>query len=65
LKGYATLKGCPEINRETLKEKGFTDNILDSIEKQLLQAFELKFAFNKWSLGEDFCKNVLKYQKTH
>ncbi|MCC7196595.1 vitamin B12-dependent ribonucleotide reductase [Candidatus Peregrinibacteria bacterium] len=58
-KGHATLKGCPHINEETLRGKGFTDKELLATETQLTGVFELKFAFNKFSLGEEFCRNVL------
>lgn len=57
--GRATLKGSPFINHETLKAKGFTDETLQKVEKLLLGAFEIQFAFNKWSLGEEFCTDVL------
>ncbi len=59
--GHGTLKGCPYINPETLKAKGFTDEVLARIEAALPSAFELRFAFNKWTLGEDFCKQVLGF----
>ena len=61
--GHGTLKGAPGINHETLKAKGFTDDALAKIEKNLGEAFEIKFAFNKWSLGEAFCTEVLKLEK--
>jgi ribonucleoside-diphosphate reductase alpha chain len=54
--GHATLKGAPAINHEQLKAKGFTDGALDAIESALAAAFDIKFAFNKWTLGEEFCK---------
>jgi ribonucleoside-diphosphate reductase alpha chain len=60
-KGHGTLRGCPHINRQALKEKGFTPEALDAIEKQLDAVFDIKFAFNKWSLGDDFCKTVLNF----
>ncbi|MBL7998187.1 MAG: adenosylcobalamin-dependent ribonucleoside-diphosphate reductase [Candidatus Kapabacteria bacterium] len=59
-KGHGTLVGCPAINRASLKSKGFTDEKIDAIEKQLDAVFDIKFAFNKWTLGEDFCKDALK-----
>lgn len=59
VKGHASLNGCPHINHESLKEKGFTDRELIAIESQLTGVFELKFAFNKFSLGEEFCRTVL------
>jgi len=59
-KGTASLKGCPHINPESLKAKGFTDEAIAKIEAALPQAFEIGFAFNQWTLGEDFCKTTLK-----
>ncbi len=53
-KGAGTLNGCPYINYESLKSKGFTDDALAKIEKQLPGVFELGFAFNKFTLGADF-----------
>lgn len=58
-KGNGTLDGCPHINLETLKEKGFTEEKLAAIEAALPSSFDIKFAFNQFTLGEDFCKNVL------
>src|SRR5215471_12282938 len=54
--GHGTLKGAPAINHDTLRAKGFTDGALDAIEGALGAAFDIKFAFNKWTLGEEFCK---------
>ncbi len=58
-KGYGTLDGCPHINPESLKEKGFTDKQLDAVNEALPGSFDIKFAFNQWTLGEDFCNDVL------
>ncbi len=58
-KGSGNLEGCPHINPETLKEKGFTDDKLKAIEAALPASFDIKFAFNQWTLGEDFCKDIL------
>ena len=49
----------PAINHTTLKAKGFTDEALAKVEKALPTAFDIKFAFNKWTLGEDFCRDAL------
>ncbi|VTT96370.1 ribonucleoside-diphosphate adenosylcobalamin-dependent : Ribonucleoside-diphosphate reductase subunit alpha OS=Melioribacter roseus (strain JCM 17771 / P3M-2) GN=MROS_2107 PE=4 SV=1: Ribonuc_red_2_N: Ribonuc_red_lgC: Ribonuc_red_lgC: TSCPD [Gemmataceae bacterium] len=59
-KGAATLSGCPHINPGSLRAKGFTDEALKKVEQQLPGAFELPFVFNRWTLGDDFLKNVLK-----
>ncbi|MBS1902364.1 MAG: vitamin B12-dependent ribonucleotide reductase [Bacteroidetes bacterium] len=57
-KGHGTLVGCPAVNRSTLKLKGFSDEKIDEIEKQCDNVFDLRFAFNKWTLGEDYCKKL-------
>lgn len=59
--GRGTLKGGNAISHEALRDKGFDDNAIATIEKSLASAFELKFAFNKYALGEDFCKNKLGF----
>lgn len=51
-KGHGTLKGCPTINPEVLKAKGFTDNEIEIVDKAVYSAFEVGFAFNVWTLGE-------------
>ncbi len=57
--GHGTLAQAPAINHTTLKAKGFTDEAIAKVEKALPTAFDIKFAFNKWTLGEDFCRDKL------
>jgi ribonucleoside-diphosphate reductase alpha chain len=57
--GHQTLKGAPFINHETLRQKGFDDAALERLESALGQAFEIQFAFNKFTLGEEFCRQKL------
>jgi ribonucleoside-diphosphate reductase alpha chain len=57
--GYGTLKDAPGVNHESLKEKGFTDEILDVLETNLESAFDIKFAFNEFTIGREFCLNSL------
>jgi len=58
--GRGTLKDSPGVNHAALRARGFDDDALAKIEKSLAAAFEIKFAFNKWCLGEEFCKEKLK-----
>ncbi len=58
--GHATLNECKTINNKTLKEKGFTEEIIKKIEESLRNAFDIKFAFNKYVIGEEFCIKNLK-----
>ena len=41
------------------KAKGFTDEAIAKVEKALPTAFDIKFAFNKWTLGEDLLRDQL------
>ncbi len=59
VKGRGTLQGSPCINTESLRQKGFSEEVLGRIEEQLTSAFDISFVFNKWILGEEFCKNTL------
>ena len=58
MKGTADIMTAPHINAVSLKEKGFTDSDLVNLNKALTSAFELKFAFNIWTLGEDCLKRL-------
>jgi ribonucleoside-diphosphate reductase alpha chain len=58
-KGSGSLVGCPYINPESLKAKGFTEEALAKIEKVLPSVFELSFAFNKYTLGLEFLTKKL------
>jgi len=52
--GQGTLKGAPGVNHESLAAKGFDVAALAALEGALAAAFDIKFAFNKWTLGEAF-----------
>lgn len=57
--GHGSLSNAPGINVSTLKAKGFTDEAIAKVEKALPTAFDIKFAFNKWTFGEDFIRDQL------
>ncbi len=58
--GVPNLESSPIINRESLGEKGFTKEILNRVEEELAKVFDITFAFNQFTLGAEFCKEVLK-----
>jgi ribonucleoside-diphosphate reductase alpha chain len=58
-RGRGTLKGAPGINHETLRARGFDDATLARLEKALPTAFDIKFVFNRFTLGEAFVRDVL------
>jgi ribonucleoside-diphosphate reductase alpha chain len=57
--GKGTLKSAPGVDHAALKAKGFTEDKLAIVEAGLAAAFDIRFAFNKWSLGERFCTEDL------
>jgi len=57
--GHGSLDQCQSISLSALKAKGFTDQIIADLNKALKSAFDIKFAINRFSLGDDFCKNTL------
>ena len=58
--GHGSLRQAPAINHATLKTKGFTDEVLQRVEDALGTAFDIKFVFNRWTLGEQFLTDTLK-----
>ena len=60
--GHGSLSNAPGINATTLRAKGFTDEALKKAEAALPTAFDIKFAFNKWTFGEDFLRDTLKLE---
>src|SRR4051794_12055873 len=58
--GHGSLKQAPAINGASLRSKGFTDDKIEAIEAGLKSAFDIKFVFNKWTLGENFLTSTLK-----
>jgi ribonucleoside-diphosphate reductase alpha chain len=58
--GHGSLRRAPAINHTTLEAKGFTDVALAKLESGIKSAFDIRFAFNKWSLGAEFLTKTLK-----
>ncbi len=57
--GAGSLGGAPHVNRGSLAALGFTPEALDRVDAALGSAFDVAFAFNRWTLGDDFCRDVL------
>ncbi len=56
--GTSSIDGAPHINRESLTEKGFTDEDLEKLEAALPAVFELKHAFNVFTFGEETLQRI-------
>ncbi|HTU89385.1 MAG TPA: vitamin B12-dependent ribonucleotide reductase [Gemmataceae bacterium] len=61
-RGAGTLHGCPHINFATLRAKGFPDDVFQRIESMLPSVFELPFAFNRWTVGDDVLTGKLGFK---
>ena len=59
--GHGTLAGAPGIDHEALRDKGFTEQAIGAVEKALREAFDIRFVFNQWTLGETFCTKTLGF----
>ncbi|MXQ06953.1 vitamin B12-dependent ribonucleotide reductase [Alphaproteobacteria bacterium GH1-50] len=57
--GHGTLGNAPGINHTALVGHGFGQAQLDKIEAALPSAFDIRFVFNQWTLGEEFCTGTL------
>jgi ribonucleoside-diphosphate reductase alpha chain len=60
-RGTGTFADAPHINTESLAALGFTPEILDRVERELVSSFEIGFAFNRFTLGDEFCRDVLGF----
>jgi ribonucleoside-diphosphate reductase alpha chain len=57
--GHGSLGNCPGINHTALIGHGFGPRELEKIDAALPSAFDIRFVFNQWTLGEEFCKGSL------
>jgi len=57
--GHGSIGNCPGINTSSLIGHGFGPRELEKIESALPSAFDIRFVFNQWTLGADFCKGSL------
>ncbi|GLK72833.1 vitamin B12-dependent ribonucleotide reductase [Ancylobacter dichloromethanicus] len=51
--GHGSITQAPAINHSTLRAKGFDDAMLAKIDGSVKAAFDIKFVFNRWTLGDD------------
>ena len=58
--GHGTLEGAPGVTIERLRESGFDESAIQLVTEQLGSAFDIRFAFNVKTLGEEFCRESLR-----
>ncbi|MEO1329558.1 MAG: vitamin B12-dependent ribonucleotide reductase [Pseudomonadota bacterium] len=59
--GHGSLAGCNALGHAALKSKGFSDAEIEKVEAKLGDAFDIRFVFNRWVLGDEFCKGALGF----
>ena len=57
--GHGSLGNAPGIHHTSLIGHGFGPAELEKIEAALDSAFDIRFVFNQWTLGAEFCTGVL------
>ncbi len=57
--GHASLGNCAGINHASLIGHGFGPRELEKVDAALASAFDIRFVFNQWTLGETFCRETL------
>ncbi|MEX3015150.1 vitamin B12-dependent ribonucleotide reductase [Gymnodinialimonas hymeniacidonis] len=57
--GHGTIGQAPGINHTSLIGHGFGPAEIEKIEAALPQAFDIRFVFNQWTLGAEFCTETL------
>ncbi len=58
VKGAGTLDGAPGVNFESLRAKGLSQADIQKIDETLHSVFDLSFAFNVYSLGEETLRRL-------
>ncbi|MGJ8604098.1 MAG: vitamin B12-dependent ribonucleotide reductase [Marivita sp.] len=57
--GHGTIGNAPGINHTSLAGHGFGPAQLAKVDGALAAAFDIRFVFNQWTLGDEFCREVL------
>jgi ribonucleoside-diphosphate reductase alpha chain len=57
--GHGSIGNAPGVNTTSLVGHGFGANELARIDAALESAFDIRFVFNQWTLGAEFCTRVL------
>jgi ribonucleoside-diphosphate reductase alpha chain len=57
--GHGSLASAPAINHETLAARGFDAAALQRLDQAIATAFDIRFAFTRYTLGDAFCRDVL------
>ncbi|QIK41252.1 vitamin B12-dependent ribonucleotide reductase [Pontivivens nitratireducens] len=62
--GHGSIGNAPAINHTALIGHGFGEAEIAKVEAALATAFDIRFVFNQWTLGVDFCTGTLGIPET-
>ncbi len=51
--GRGSLDGAPAVNPAALHAKGFSDATIAKVDAAVKTAFDIKFVFNRWTIGDE------------
>tara|TARA_R110000868_G_scaffold193059_3_gene437719 strand:+ start:1910 stop:4915 length:3006 start_codon:yes stop_codon:yes gene_type:complete len=57
--GHGTLRGAPGISVALLQERGLPDDAIERIEDTIGDGASVRYALNRWTLGERVCREQL------
>ncbi len=57
--GHGSIGNAPAINHTALIGHGFGEAEIAKVEGALATAFDIRFVFNQWTLGAEFCTGTL------
>jgi ribonucleoside-diphosphate reductase alpha chain len=56
--GHGSLDNAPAINPVSLKAKGLSEESIARIDAALASAFDIKFVFNRWTIGDEAMREL-------
>jgi ribonucleoside-diphosphate reductase alpha chain len=62
--GHGSLATAPAINHGTLAARGFDLETLKRVDQAITTAFDIRFVFSRYTLGDAFCRDVLGLDDT-
>ena len=61
--GHGSLAQAPGVNHTSLKARGFSDAAIEKVEGALASAYDIKFVFNRWTLGDEIARDELGFSE--
>jgi len=63
--GHATFKNSPYVNYHSLQEKGLSELQIQTVEKELRNAMDIRYCFNAYTLGQELYNSLTQGKATN